>query len=67
MIWKTLDLLAWLSGLYKLIAKMLAKRSKRVVGKVVFEFQIAFVKGRQIVDATLIANEILCWRVVREV
>ncbi|RVW28819.1 hypothetical protein CK203_096921 [Vitis vinifera] len=26
-------LLAWLSGLYKLTAKMLAKRSKRVVGK----------------------------------
>ena len=44
-------------GLYKILAKVLANRLKRVVGKVVSEAQNAFVEGRQILDAALIANE----------
>lgn len=43
--------------LNKLSAKMLVNRLKRVVGKFVFDVQQAFVKGKQILDATLIANE----------
>ena len=46
-----------LGGLYKLLAKVLANRLKRVIGKVVSSDQNAFVMGRQILDASLIANE----------
>ena len=47
-----------LGGLYKLLAKVLAIRLKKVVGKVVSTSQNAFVMGRQILDA-LIANEVI--------
>ena len=44
-------------GLYKLLAKVLANRLKKVVGKVMSKFQNAFVEELQILDASLIVNE----------
>ncbi|RVW41291.1 Endonuclease MutS2 [Vitis vinifera] len=56
-----------LGGLYKLLSKVLANRLKKVVGEVVSTSQNAFVKGRQILDASLIANEVIdTWQKQKE-
>ena len=47
------------NSLYKLIAKVLANRLKKVMSKLVNTAQNAFVARRQILDASLIANEVI--------
>ena len=47
------------TGLYKIIAKPLASRLKEVLAATVSPNQGAFVKDRQILDAVLIANEVV--------
>ena len=46
-----------IGGVYKIIAKLLAERLKKVISKLVNKHQMAFTKGRQIMDAVLIARE----------
>ena len=43
--------------MYKWLAKVLANRLRKVVGKMVFKAQGVVVEGRQILDAVLIANK----------
>jgi hypothetical protein len=51
--------IALVSSVYKVLSKVLANRLRRVVGGVVSQTQSAFIKGRQILDGILIANEIV--------
>ncbi|KAF2313957.1 hypothetical protein GH714_020925 [Hevea brasiliensis] len=45
--------------LYKITAKILTSRIKSVIGDVIDMQQSAFIKGRQILDGILIANEVI--------
>jgi hypothetical protein len=44
-------------SLYKEMTNLLANRSQRVIGSVISNMQSAFVKGRQIFNGIMVANE----------
>jgi len=45
--------------LYKVLTKVLANRLRNVIGSVVSDSQSAFIKGKQVLDGILIANEVV--------
>ncbi|GAU23785.1 hypothetical protein TSUD_26930 [Trifolium subterraneum] len=51
--------IALASSIYKILSKVLANRLHSIIGNVVSEAQSAFIKGRQILDGILIANEVV--------
>lgn len=47
--------------MYKIVAKILAVRLKSVIGSVVSEAQFAFIPRRNILDGSLVINELFSW------
>ncbi|GKV26314.1 hypothetical protein SLEP1_g35645 [Rubroshorea leprosula] len=45
--------------LYKILAKILSNRLKKVIGKIINSSQSAFLEGRQLVDGVLALNELV--------
>jgi hypothetical protein len=46
-----------LSGVYKIISKVLANRPKTLLEKIISKSQNAFIREREILDSVLVANE----------
>ena len=53
-------------SVYKIIAKVLSKRLRRVLPSLIGETQSAFVEGRQIFDGALIAIEVVQWLKIKK-
>lgn len=58
---ETISIQKIIGCIYKIIAKMLAIRMKRVMPSLIGETQSAFVAERQNLDRALITNEIVHW------
>ena len=58
---KDFRLISMVGCLYKVIAKILARRLKRVMPDLIGEAQSVFVQNRQSLDGVLIANEVISW------
>ncbi|KAH1040320.1 hypothetical protein J1N35_042063 [Gossypium stocksii] len=47
------------SSLYKIVSKVLSRRLREIVREVVSDTQCVFIRGRQIIDGVLMANELI--------
>ncbi|WMV52976.1 hypothetical protein MTR67_046361 [Solanum verrucosum] len=56
-----------IGGMYKIIAKLITERMKTVMGRLINEHQMAFLKDRQIMNASLLANELVDSRVKQKI
>lgn len=54
-----IKLISLVSSLYKIIAKVLAKRLKKVLPSIIHDSQAGFVEDRQILDTILVAYEVV--------
>ncbi|KAK3199589.1 hypothetical protein Dsin_023004 [Dipteronia sinensis] len=52
-------LISLIGSMYKILAKVLANRLKKVMNSVIGEFQMSFVSSRQILDSYVVADEII--------
>ncbi|GKV05043.1 hypothetical protein SLEP1_g17092 [Rubroshorea leprosula] len=48
-----------IGAVYKILAKLLANRLKKVLDQVIGKQQMAFISGRQLMDGVVIANEVV--------
>jgi hypothetical protein len=63
---KDFRLISLVSGVYKIISKVLTSQLKSVMGKLISQTQSAFVPGRQILDSILMVNECVDSRIRSE-
>ena len=56
---KYFRLIRFVGGIYKIIAKVLTNRMRKVMDKIISKLQNAFVKGRQILNSVHVTNEYL--------
>lgn len=59
---KDFKLINLTGSVYKLVTKVLAERLTKIMTKLISGQQSAFMKNRQITDASIIANEVLVWK-----
>lgn len=50
-----------IGSIYKIIAKLLANRLKKVIGNIIDEVQSSYVEGRYILEGLMIVNELCSW------
>lgn len=48
-----------MGGIYKIISKVLFRRLSKVIGSIISEQQSAFVGGRNILNSTVVLNEVI--------